>query len=126
MTPLASIVGCTFELVENCVRNGRTHRQDRQPCASLDGYAVKQPNQGPAFLVNPTQVRTFVQIAVVTCEREIFIVDRGRDKGELCPSLRTGLADLLHPALQLVVNFQEDRQAAAYACLKENKPTAEK
>jgi hypothetical protein len=51
---------------------------------------------------------------------------RGRDKGELCPSLRTGLADLLHPALQLVVDFQEDRQAAAYACLKENKPTAEK
>jgi hypothetical protein len=53
-------------------------------------------------------------------------LDRGRDKGALCPSLRTGLADLLHPALQLVVNFQEDRQAAAYACLKENKPTAEK
>jgi hypothetical protein len=47
-------------------------------------------------------------------------------KGNLCPSLRTGLADLLHPALQLVVNFQEDRQAAVYACLKENKPTAEK
>jgi hypothetical protein len=27
---------------------------------------------------------------------------------------------------RLVVTFQEDRQAAAYACLKENKPTAEK
>ena len=52
--------------------------------------------------------------------------DRGRDKGELRPSLRTGLADFLHPALQLVVNFQEDRRAAAYACFKENKPTAEK
>src|SRR6202030_4273622 len=35
--------------------------------------------------------------------------DRGRDKGRLCPSLRTGLADLLHPALQSVVNFQEDQ-----------------
>jgi hypothetical protein len=35
---------------------------------------VKQPHQRPAFLVNPTQVRTFVQIAVVTCEREIFTV----------------------------------------------------
>src|SRR6202030_4307952 len=34
---------------------------------------------------------------------------RGRDKGRLCPSLRTGLAVLLHPALQLVVNFQEDQ-----------------
>ena len=58
------------------------------------------------------------------------IVERGpevkRDKGALCPSLRTGLADFLHPALQSVVNFQEDRQAAARACLKENKPTAEK
>ena len=53
-------------------------------------------------------------------------VNRGRDKGALCPSLRTGLADFLHPALQSVVNFQEDRQAAARACLKENKPTAEK
>jgi hypothetical protein len=51
---------------------------------------------------------------------------RGRDKGALCPSLRTGLADFPHPALQLVVNFQEDRRAAAYACFKENKPTAEK
>jgi hypothetical protein len=51
---------------------------------------------------------------------------RGRDKGTLCPSLRTGLADFLHPALQLVVNFQEDRRAAACACFKENKPTAEK
>jgi hypothetical protein len=53
-------------------------------------------------------------------------MDRGRDKGVLCPSLRTGLADFLHPALQSVVNFQEDRQAAARACLKENKPVAEK
>jgi hypothetical protein len=52
--------------------------------------------------------------------------NRGRDKGTLCPSLRTGLADFLHPALQLVVNFQEDRRAAACACFKENKPTAEK
>ena len=26
----------------------------------------------------------------------------------LCPSLRTGLAYLMHPALQLVVNFRED------------------
>jgi len=33
--------------------------------------------------------------------------DRGRDKGRLCPSLRTGLADLLHPALQLVVTFEK-------------------
>ena len=44
----------------------------------------------------------------------------------LCPSLRTELADLLHSALQLVVNFQEDRHAAVCACFKENKPTAEK
>ena len=51
---------------------------------------------------------------------------RGRDKGTLCPSLRTGLADFLHPALQLVVNFQEDRHAASWACSKENKPAAEK
>jgi hypothetical protein len=29
---------CTFELAENCARNSQTHRQDRQPCASLDGY----------------------------------------------------------------------------------------
>jgi hypothetical protein len=29
-------------------------------------------------------------------------------------------------ALQLVVIFHEDRQAARYACLKENKPIAEK
>src|SRR3977135_2861801 len=35
---------------------------------------VKQPHQRPAFLVNPTQVGTFVQIAVVTCERKIFSV----------------------------------------------------
>jgi hypothetical protein len=35
---------------------------------------VKQPNQGSAFLINPTQVRIFVKIAVVTCEREIFTV----------------------------------------------------
>ena len=52
--------------------------------------------------------------------------DRGRDKGDLCPSLRTGLADFRHPALQLVVNFQEDRHVAVRACSKENKPTAEK
>jgi hypothetical protein len=26
----------------------------------------------------------------------------------------------------LVVNFQQDRQAARYACFKENKPIAEK
>jgi hypothetical protein len=35
---------------------------------------VKQPHHRPAFLVNPTQVGTFVQIAVVTCERKIFTV----------------------------------------------------
>jgi hypothetical protein len=35
---------------------------------------VKQPHQRPAFLVNPTQVGAFVQIAVVTCERKIFTV----------------------------------------------------
>ena len=52
--------------------------------------------------------------------------DRGRDKGRLCPSLRTGLPNFLDPALQLVVNFQEDRHAAVCACFKENKPTAEK
>ena len=48
--------------------------------------------------------------------------------GTICgrPSLRTGLADFPHPALQLVVNFQEDRHAAACACFKEYKPTAEK
>ena len=32
----------------------------------------------------------------------------------------------MHPALQLVVSFQEDRRAAVCACFKENKPTAEK
>jgi hypothetical protein len=52
--------------------------------------------------------------------------NRGRDKGGLCPSLRTGQAYLMHPALQLVVSFREDQRAAAYACFKENKPTAEK
>ena len=52
--------------------------------------------------------------------------DRGRNKGWLCPSLRTGLADLLHPALQLVVNFQEDRHAAVCAYFKENNRMAEK
>ena len=55
-----------------------------------------------------------------------FKFDRGRDKGDLCPSLRTGLADFRHPALQLVVSFQEDRHAAVCACSKEYKPTAEK
>jgi hypothetical protein len=35
---------------------------------------VKQPHQRSAFLVNPTQVGTFVQIAVVTGECEIFTV----------------------------------------------------
>jgi hypothetical protein len=40
----------------------------------LSSRGVKQPHQRPAFLVNPTQVETFVQIAVVTCEREIFTV----------------------------------------------------
>ena len=33
--------------------------------------------------------------------------DRGRDKVGLCPSLRTGLANLLHPALQLAVTFEK-------------------
>jgi hypothetical protein len=33
---------------------------------------IKQPHQRPAILVDPTQVGTFVQIAVVTCERKIF------------------------------------------------------
>ena len=42
------------------------------------------------------------------------------------PSSRTEQADLRHSALQLVVDFQEDRQAAVYACLKENKPIAVK
>ena len=55
-----------------------------------------------------------------------WAIDRGRDKGALCPSLRTGLADRRHPALQLVVSFQEDRHAAVRACSKESKPTAEK
>jgi hypothetical protein len=35
---------------------------------------IKQPHQRPAFLINPAQVRTLVQIAVVTREREIFTV----------------------------------------------------
>ncbi len=52
--------------------------------------------------------------------------DRGRDKVGLCPSLRTGLPNFLDPALQLAVNFQEDRHAAVCACFKENKPTAVK
>ena len=51
--------------------------------------------------------------------------NRGRDDFGR-PSLRTGLADFPHPALQLVVSFQEGRQAAACACFKEYKPTAEK
>jgi len=34
-------------------------------------------------------------------------VDRGRDEGKLRPSLRTGQADFLHPALQLVVTFKK-------------------
>ena len=34
---------------------------------------------------------------------------RAAGQSRLRPSLRTGLADLLHPALQSVVNFQEDR-----------------
>ena len=42
------------------------------------------------------------------------------------PSLRTGLADFPHPALQLGVSFQEDWQAAAWACFKEYKPAAVK
>jgi hypothetical protein len=42
------------------------------------------------------------------------------------PSLRTGLAGLPHPALQLVVSFHEDRQAAVCARFKEYKPTAVK
>jgi hypothetical protein len=42
------------------------------------------------------------------------------------PILRTGLADLPHPALQLVVSFQEDRHATAWACFRENKPTVVK
>jgi hypothetical protein len=33
--------------------------------------------------------------------------DRGRDEGKLRPSLRTGQADFLHPALQLVVTFEK-------------------
>jgi hypothetical protein len=36
--PLASINVCSFELAENCVRNCRPNRKERQPCASLDGY----------------------------------------------------------------------------------------
>jgi hypothetical protein len=36
-------------------------------------------------------------------------LDRGRDKGTLCPSLRTGLVDFLHPALQLMVNSRGDQ-----------------
>jgi hypothetical protein len=53
-------------------------------------------------------------------------LDRGRDEGLGRPSLRTGQADHPHPALQLVVDFQQDRQAARYAWLKENKPVAVK
>jgi hypothetical protein len=34
-------------------------------------------------------------------------IDRGRDKGRLCPSLRTGLPNFLNPALQLVVSFEK-------------------
>jgi len=33
--------------------------------------------------------------------------DRGRDEGKLRPSLRTGQANFLHPALQLVVTFKK-------------------
>ena len=58
--------------------------------------------------------------------RGIEARNRGRDIGQPCPSLRTGLADFPHPALQLVVILQEDWHAAAYACFKEYKPTAEK
>ena len=36
-----------------------------------------------------------------------FAPDRGRDEGKLRPSLRTGQADFLHPALQLVVTFKK-------------------
>jgi hypothetical protein len=28
---VVGIDGCSFKLAENCVRNSRTHRQDRQP-----------------------------------------------------------------------------------------------
>ena len=34
-------------------------------------------------------------------------LDRGRDKGKLCPSLRTEQAVFLHSALQLVVTFKK-------------------
>ena len=65
--------------------------------------------------------------ACVAAKRRVaeFASDRGRESGS-SPSLRTGLPNFLDPALQLVVNFQEDRHAAVCACFKENKPTAEK
>jgi hypothetical protein len=40
---------------------------------------------------------------------------------EVRPSLRTEWADFPRSALQLVVNFQEDRQATKWACFKEYK-----
>jgi hypothetical protein len=33
---------------ENCARDSRTHRQDRQPCASLDGYCQGFQTLAPA------------------------------------------------------------------------------
>ena len=47
-------------------------------------------------------------------------------QGLMNPTPHKWEGHIMHPALQLVVSFQEDRRAAVCACFKENKPTAEK
>ena len=54
-----------------------------------------------------------------------FLIGVGT-KDKLRPSLRTEWADFPLSALQLVVSFQKDRQAAKCACFKEYKPIVAK
>src|SRR5271165_6719002 len=48
--------------------------------------------------------------------------DRGRDKGRLCPSLRTGLPNFLDPALQLVVTFKKIGMPQCVPVLRRTSP----
>src|SRR6516225_5648953 len=49
--------------------------------------------------------------------------DRGRDKGKLCPSLRTEQAVFLHSALQLVVTFKKIDKPRRELVLRSTSPT---
>jgi hypothetical protein len=102
---------------------GRWYQSRRNSCSRKPRQVSSPLRSGKEAL--DQSARSCAQIERGRPKRKVSGRRQRLAEADKC-SQAAGAGQSTHPALQLVVNFQEDRQAARYACLKENKPIAEK